>query len=77
MTDGPSLTVRDDGPGIPTEVRAKIFDRFFTTVNPLTGRRGTGLGLAIVRSLAERHGARITLGDGPGTSVTVEFTRIS
>lgn len=76
-TRGPSLTVRDEGPGIPVELRAKIFDRFFTTVNPLTGRRGTGLGLAIVRSLAERHGARVTLGNGPGTVVTVDFTPIS
>jgi two-component system sensor histidine kinase CreC len=76
-TDGPCLIVRDNGPGIPPDLRPKIFDRFFTTVNPLTGRRGTGLGLAIVRSIADRHGARITLGDGPGTLVTVKFTEIS
>ncbi len=77
ITDGPRLIVRDNGPGIPPELRPKIFDRFFTTVNPLTGRRGTGLGLAIVRSIADRHGAHITLGEGPGTSVIVEFTGIS
>ena len=74
---GPSLLrVRDEGPGIPPELREKVFERFFTTVNPLTGRRGTGLGLSIVKSIAARYRARIELDDVPngGTSVTVQFT---
>ncbi|MEI6493810.1 MAG: ATP-binding protein, partial [Verrucomicrobiota bacterium] len=73
------LRVRDEGPGIPEELREKIFDRFFTTVNPLTGRRGTGLGLAIVKSIASRYHARISLGSTPGTgtTVTVQFTEIA
>ena len=76
---GPSLLrVRDEGPGIPPELREKVFERFFTTVNPLTGRRGTGLGLAIVRSITARYRARIELEDMPGggTSVTVQFETI-
>jgi signal transduction histidine kinase len=76
-TSGAHLAVRDEGPGIPPELRAKIFDRFFTTVNPLTGRRGTGLGLAIVKSLAARYHARIELESNGGTTVTVDFTQIS
>ncbi len=77
-TSGASLTVRDEGPGIPDELKAKIFDRFFTTVNPFTGRRGTGLGLSIVKSLASRYHARISLDNttGGGTSVTVRFETI-
>lgn len=78
-TSGANLTIRDEGPGIPAELQTKIFDRFFTTVNPLTGRRGTGLGLAIVKSLAARYHARIGLESTPGTGTTVavHFTEIS
>jgi two-component system, OmpR family, sensor histidine kinase CreC len=78
-TEPDLLRVRDEGPGIPEELREKIFDRFFTTVNPLTGRRGTGLGLAIVKSIAARHQAQISLESTPGsgTSVTAQFTHIS
>lgn len=73
-TSGAHLTVRDEGTGIPPELEGKVFDRFFTTVNPLTGRRGTGLGLAIVKSLAARYHARIALDCAGGTSVTVDFS---
>ena len=74
-TSGASFAVRDEGPGIPPDLQSKIFDRFFTTVNPLTGRRGTGLGLAIVKSLATRYQARLEVESTPdtGTSVTVHF----
>lgn len=77
-TTGTGLTVRDEGPGIPRELQAKIFDRFFTTANPLTGRRGTGLGLAIVKSIALRHQAQISLESAPGTgtSVSARFTEV-
>jgi len=71
------FSVHDEGPGIPVELREKVFDRFFTTVNPLTGRRGTGLGLAIVRSLADRYGAVVEIESDGGTKVTVKFTKIS
>lgn len=78
-TSGACLTVRDEGCGIPPELQSKIFNRFFTTINPLTGRRGTGLGLAIVKSLAVRYQAQISLESAPdrGTCVTVKFTKIS
>ena len=78
-TEPPLLRVRDEGPGIPPELREKVFDRFFTTVNPLTGRRGTGLGLSIAKSIAARYRARIEFEDAPGggTSVTVHFTESS
>lgn len=56
------LTVTDDGPGVPPEQSARIFERFAR----LEGARarsdgGTGLGLAIARSIAERHGGTISL----------------
>ncbi len=52
--EGGRLTVRDDGPGVPLEHRARIFDPFFSTKPP---EQGTGLGLAIARQLAEESGA--------------------
>ena len=73
---GTRLTVSDDGPGIPAEERARIFDRFYR--RPGTEPPGSGLGLAIVKAIAEAHGARVTLADGPGgkgLAVAVTFPR--
>lgn len=59
----PRLTVDDAGPGIPADERERVFDRFYRR-NPVAAD-GTGLGLAIVKTVAERHGATVTLGDSP------------
>ncbi|MFZ4682608.1 MAG: ATP-binding protein [Terrimicrobiaceae bacterium] len=74
-TTARTATVRDEGPGMTPEVQARVFERFFTTVNPLTGRRGTGLGLAIAQSIITRAHGTITLQSAPGqgTEVTVSF----
>jgi signal transduction histidine kinase len=50
------LSVEDDGPGIPSEVQAKVFAPFFTT-----RQKGTGLGLAIVKRNVEQLGGNIAL----------------
>ncbi|MCK5942401.1 MAG: ATP-binding protein, partial [Planctomycetes bacterium] len=57
-TDGERVlvTVADDGPGVPDDVRDKLFDPYFTTKTS-----GTGLGLAICRRLVEAHGGQIRL----------------
>lgn len=66
----PSHQVRitDSGPGIPDEVRAKLFHPFFTTKS-----RGTGLGLSIARRLLDAHGGSIEVSCPPegGTRVLV------
>jgi two-component system sensor histidine kinase TctE len=70
----PCLTVDDSGIGIAPAERAKVFERFYRAQG--TATTGTGLGLTIVQEIADRHGARIEVGDGPGgqgTSVRVVF----
>ena len=67
------LEVDDSGPGIPSEDRPRVFDRFYRRENAPPG--GSGLGLAIVKSVAERSGAQLTLLDSPlgGLRARVEF----
>lgn len=67
------LEVADSGPGIPEAERGRVFDRFYRRHD--TPEPGSGLGLAIVQAIADRHGARITLGDSPlgGLSARVSF----
>lgn len=67
---GLQVDVCDDGPGIPAEKRAAVFERFYRLAGQ--DQPGTGLGLAICRRIAELHGARIALADGPrGKGLTV------
>ncbi len=71
------LTVADQGPGIPPQLHARVFDRFFRVVDQT--QTGSGLGLAIVKSAAERHGAQISLGVAAGARgllVVVTFPRV-
>jgi signal transduction histidine kinase len=50
------LEVRDDGPGVPPDLRDKIFTPFFTT-----REKGTGLGLAFVREIVRDHGGEVKI----------------
>jgi signal transduction histidine kinase len=60
--DAVSLTVTDDGPGIPEAERERVFDRFYRVEMSRSRQSGgTGLGLAIVRDLVRAHGGSITL----------------
>jgi two-component system, NtrC family, sensor kinase len=56
--DSVRVVVRDDGPGIPPDVRELIFEPFFTTKAP---GGGTGLGLAVSREIAVLHGGSLEL----------------
>jgi len=68
------LTVRDEGPGIPAELRPHIFNRFTRFDPDRRNAQGAGLGLALVQQIAKAHGATCRLVDGGrGTSVEVNF----
>ncbi|MDE2982418.1 MAG: HAMP domain-containing sensor histidine kinase [Gemmatimonadota bacterium] len=62
------LFVEDDGPGIPAELRARVFEPFFTTRS-----EGTGLGLAIARRLVADVGGRIILESDEGKGTRIEM----
>ena len=68
------FSVTDQGPGIPPEVKNRIFDWFET--HPLGSQhRGAGLGLSIVRSFVQLHGGTVSIDSavGQGTTVTCSF----
>ena len=72
--DAVVFKVIDQGPGIPDDMKAKVFNRFQTDPRG-SEHRGVGLGLALVRSFVELHGGTIEIDsrEGEGTTVTCVF----
>ncbi|HKR98411.1 MAG TPA: ATP-binding protein [Candidatus Dormibacteraeota bacterium] len=70
---GDTVVVRviDRGPGVPAELRGRVFERF---VRGEGGEPGMGLGLAIVRGLVEAQGGTVWLEDAPGGGASFAFT---
>jgi len=68
---GAGLEVRlaDHGPGVPAELKSRLFQPYFTTKTD-----GTGLGLALVRQTVEAHGGTVGLEDTPGGGATFTVT---
>jgi signal transduction histidine kinase len=68
------LAVSDSGPGIPADVKDKVFDWFESHSNG-SQHRGAGLGLPLVKSFVELHGGKVRVDSivGKGTTVTCEF----
>lgn len=76
-TNQTSWEVEDSGPGIPTEERERVFERFYRL--DTTGVDGCGLGLSIVREIAHSHNASITIDKGPslgGSLFRVMFPKL-
>jgi len=69
------IAVTDEGPGIPSEERERVFDKFVRLRRDRDVAGGTGLGLAIAKTLVELHGGRISVEDGPrGARFVVALT---
>jgi signal transduction histidine kinase len=71
-----TLTVSDQGPGIPPEERARVFEPFYRVPGSPSG--GAGLGLAIVQRIVAFHGGRVGAEAGPdghGTTMRVVLPR--
>jgi two-component system sensor histidine kinase TctE len=68
------LEVEDNGPGIPSEEREHVFERFYRPAD--STQEGCGLGLAIVREIAQVHGGEVEIHDpeaGSGTRIRLRF----
>jgi two-component system, NtrC family, sensor kinase len=73
--DGISVSISDNGPGIPEAVAQRVFEPFFSTKSE---GEGTGLGLSISQGIVKEHGGNITVdpggaGSGRGATFTVEL----
>ena len=75
------LRVQDHGIGIPPDDLKSIFKRFYRVNDrSLAHVKGTGLGLFIVKSIAKKHGGKVSAesaGEGEGTTITLELPRAS
>lgn len=72
------VLVDDDGPGVPPEHRAKVFDRFYRVSDDRArSTGGAGLGLALVAELVRRRGGQVAVGESPegGARFTVVWPR--
>lgn len=73
--DSVILSVRDDGPGIPEGMLAKVFDPFVRVEGSRSRETGgVGLGLAAVRSIAQAHGGDVVLKNRPGGGLEAQVT---
>ena len=70
-----TVTVTDNGPGVPEAERSRVFDRFYR-LEASRSTPGSGLGLALVAAVARLHGAEVALADArPGLQARVSFPR--
>jgi two-component system phosphate regulon sensor histidine kinase PhoR len=69
------LSVRDDGPGIPVEATARIFERFYRADKARSREQGgTGLGLAIVKNVVQAHGGEVRVESAAGRGTEFYLT---
>lgn len=73
LVDATVVSVCDNGPGIPEEMRTKVFQRFFR-LDPSRTTPGSGLGLSLVKAIASLHNMSVELfSNEPGLVVQVRF----
>lgn len=69
-----TVSVADEGPGIPAEHQAHLFEPFFRVPGELWSIRGSGLGLSIVRRYVELHDGEVACESSPGVGTMFSFT---
>lgn len=70
-----SVSVADNGEGIPDESKMRVFEMFYTVSGNITdGRRSLGLGLPLCRSIITSHGGELTLTDNENGGCVFTFT---
>ena len=73
LADDLVIEVADEGPGIPPDQRARVFERFTRGGRAAAHSGGTGLGLAIARRLVQAHGGKIWIESEPGMGSKFSF----
>jgi two-component system, OmpR family, sensor histidine kinase CreC len=70
-----TISIKDSGPGLPEYALKKVFERFYSLKNQITGRKGSGLGLCFAKEAMELHGGEVTLENDPvrGAIATLVF----
>jgi len=68
------VSVQDQGPGVPDDLRPLVFDPFFQAPDQPVGKRGAGVGLGIVRRYVELQGGTVWCEGEPGAGATFVFT---
>ena len=74
LADQVRIAVDDDGPGIPSEQRQGLFERYYRVGRGGTSEPGVGLGLAIAKGIVDAHGGRIGVESASGHGTRVWFT---
>jgi signal transduction histidine kinase len=76
---GTVVSVADEGPGVPPDVAARMFERFYRAPHRNGSTRGAGLGLAIARSIVEGHGGSISVdaASADGCRMVVQFPPVA
>jgi two-component system OmpR family sensor kinase len=72
--DSAVLEVADRGPGVPEDLRERVFERFASGAGDGATSRGSGLGLAIVKAVADAHGGRVELSAADGGGARFKVT---
>jgi signal transduction histidine kinase len=76
VSSGLEIEISDDGPGVPAEIRDKVFDPFFKADGARQNdKSGFGLGLSIAQDIVKRHGGKIGLfaGEPSGLAVRIQL----
>lgn len=75
LGDNAIVSIADDGDGIPDEMKARVFDMFYSGANKIAdSRRSLGLGLSLCKSIINAHGGKITVSDNTPHGTVFIFT---